>query len=38
MALAFSIMQQRGQLEACEILAHEEGFADRQVALQTMLG
>jgi len=38
MAFAFSIMQQRGQLEACEILAHEEAFADRRVALQTMLG
>ena len=38
MAFAFSIMQRRGQLEGCEILADEEGFAHRRVAVQTMLG
>jgi ArsR family metal-binding transcriptional regulator len=37
MAFAFSLLQQRRELEACETLAREAGFTDRRVALLGML-
>lgn len=38
MAFAFSLLQQRQQLQACDALAQDEGFADRRVTLQGMVG
>lgn len=38
MAFAFSLLQKRRELEACEPLARDEGFSDRRVALLGVLG
>ena len=38
MAYAFSLLQQRRELDACATLTQQEGFADRRLALQGMLG
>ena len=38
MAYAFSLLQQRRELDACAPLTQDEGFADRRLALQGMLG
>lgn len=37
MAFAFKLVQQQRKWMACEALVHNEGFADRRVALQSML-
>lgn len=38
MAYAFSLLQQRLDLDACATLTQDEGFADRRLALHGMLG
>ena len=37
-AFAFGLIQQRCDLDDCDLLIHEEGFADRRSALLAMLG
>jgi ArsR family metal-binding transcriptional regulator len=37
MAFAFKLVQQQREWTACEVLVHNEGFADRRAALKSML-